>query len=76
MVVLNSQRAATEILDRRANIYSDRPSAFVANDILCSGLLLPLIRYNETCVASIVDSSHSSPVVLGGVECVKEHTRH
>ncbi|VDB83464.1 unnamed protein product [Peniophora sp. CBMAI 1063] len=48
MIVLNNHRTATELLDRRAAIYSGRPPAYVANDILCSGLLLPLIHYNET----------------------------
>ncbi|KZV67267.1 cytochrome P450 [Peniophora sp. CONT] len=48
MVVLNSHRIATDLLDRRAGNYSDRPPSYVACEILCSGLLLPLVRYNET----------------------------
>ena len=48
MVVLNSRKSAIELLDQRARIYSDRPRKIVANDILCDGLLLPLLRYGDT----------------------------
>lgn len=50
MVILNSPKIATDLLDRRAGIYSDRPPSYVANTILCSGLFLPLVPYNETWV--------------------------
>ncbi|KZV73540.1 cytochrome P450 [Peniophora sp. CONT] len=47
-VVLNNAKIAAELLDRRANIYSDRPPMIVASEILCGGLALPFARYNET----------------------------
>jgi hypothetical protein len=47
IVVINSLEAAAEILDRRANIYSDRPRLIVANEILCGGLLYAFIPYGD-----------------------------
>ncbi|KAI9435070.1 cytochrome P450 [Lactarius indigo] len=40
IVVLNSQKVAADLLDRRAGIYSDRPRNIVAAQILCGGLLV------------------------------------
>ncbi|VDB83466.1 unnamed protein product [Peniophora sp. CBMAI 1063] len=48
MIVINDHKIATELLDQRAGLYSDRASMIVANDILCDGLLLPLSQHNET----------------------------
>ncbi|VDC01477.1 unnamed protein product [Peniophora sp. CBMAI 1063] len=48
MIVLNSASIAVELLERRANIYSDRPCMIVANDIMSKGLNLPSSRYGET----------------------------
>ena len=38
IVVLNTQKAAADLLDRRAAIYSSRPRNIVASQILCGGL--------------------------------------
>ena len=48
VVVINSQKVAVELLDRRAAIYSDRPRNVVACDIMTGGLLLGFARYGET----------------------------
>jgi hypothetical protein len=48
IVIINSQKVAVELLDRRAGIYSDRPSDVVACDIMTGGLLLGFARYGET----------------------------
>ncbi|KAI0066959.1 cytochrome P450 [Artomyces pyxidatus] len=40
MIVLNTQEAARELLDRRAGIYSDRPNNIVAAGVLCGGLAI------------------------------------
>ncbi|KAI9439112.1 cytochrome P450 [Lactarius indigo] len=45
MVVLNTQKAASDLLDRRAEIYSDRPRNIVAGEILCDKLAIPLLTY-------------------------------
>ena len=50
IIVLNSLKAAFELLDRRANIYSDRPRLIVAHEILCGGLFAGLLPYGETLV--------------------------
>ena len=50
IIVLNSLKAAFELFDRRANIYSDRPRFIVAHDILCGGLFTGLVPYGETSV--------------------------
>jgi hypothetical protein len=44
IIVLHSLKAAFELLDRRVNIYSDRPRPVVAND-LCGGRLIALMPY-------------------------------
>ncbi|VDB95682.1 unnamed protein product [Peniophora sp. CBMAI 1063] len=48
MVVLNNPAIAAELLERRASIYSDRPTMIVGHDILSDGLMLPSSRYGET----------------------------
>jgi hypothetical protein len=52
MVILNSQKVAADLLDRRAGIYSDRPRNIVASDIMTGGLLVVFTRYNDVCVLS------------------------
>jgi hypothetical protein len=50
ILVLHSLKAAFELLDRRANIYSDRPRMIVAHDILCGGLFTALMPYGDALV--------------------------
>ena len=38
VVVLNSQKAAADLLGRRARIYSERPRFIMASEILTGGL--------------------------------------
>ncbi|KAH9035787.1 cytochrome P450 [Lactarius pseudohatsudake] len=45
IVVLNTQKAAADLLDRRARIYSDRPRNIVAAQILCGGLIFVFQNY-------------------------------
>lgn len=47
IVVLNSQKVAADLLDRRASIYSDRPQNIVASDIMTGGLLVVFTRYGD-----------------------------
>ncbi|KAJ3742404.1 cytochrome P450 [Lentinula detonsa] len=47
IVVLNTQAAATELLERRSAIYSDRPTNVVA-EYLGSQLSMPFARYGKT----------------------------
>jgi len=50
IIVLHSLKAAFELLDRRANIYSDRPRYIVAQDILSGGLFTALMSYGDVLV--------------------------
>jgi hypothetical protein len=50
IIVLHSLKAAFELLDRRANIYSDRPRFIVAHDILCGGLFTGFMSYGDVLV--------------------------
>jgi hypothetical protein len=54
MVILNSQKIAADLLDRRAGIYSDRPRNIVASDIMTGGLLVVFTRYNDMFVYLIL----------------------
>ncbi|KAH9049790.1 cytochrome P450 [Lactarius deliciosus] len=45
IVVLNTQKAAADLLDRRSGIYSDRPRNIVAAQILCGGLAVVFQNY-------------------------------
>ena len=50
IVILHSLKAAFELLDRRANTYSDRPRFIVGNEILCGGLFTATMRYGDVLV--------------------------
>jgi hypothetical protein len=50
IIVLHSLKAAFELLDRHADIYSDRPRFIVAQDILCGGLFTALMSYGHVLV--------------------------
>jgi len=47
IIVINSLKVAAELLDKRANIYSDRPRMIVANEILSGGLFGAFLRYGD-----------------------------
>jgi hypothetical protein len=47
IIVVNSQRIAVDLFDRRAAIYSDRPQSIVACDIMTDGLFFPFSRYGD-----------------------------
>ena len=53
VIVFNSLKAASELLDRRANIYSDRPRLIMANEILSGGLFNAFLPYGDMWVYSI-----------------------
>ena len=55
IIVLNSQKAAADLLDRRAGIYSSRPRSIVAGEILCGGLNMAFQSYGLTCAGSVSD---------------------
>ena len=61
IIMFNSLRPAFELLDRRANIYSDRPRVIVSHEIFCGGLFTALISYGELFVFTL--SSKTSVLI-------------
>ena len=57
IIVINSLKTAFELLDRRANIYSDRPRLVVANGILCGSLFTALMSYGDALVCPFLTNS-------------------
>lgn len=47
LVVLNSQKVAADLLDRRAGNFSDRPRNIVLSDIMTRGNVFAFIRYGD-----------------------------
>ena len=47
IVILNNPSIAAELLDRRASIYSDRPTLIVMHEIMCGGLLFLSAYYGD-----------------------------
>ena len=47
IIVFNSLKPASDLLDRRANIYSDRPRLIMANEILSGGLFSSFLPYGD-----------------------------
>ncbi|KAI0060313.1 cytochrome P450 [Artomyces pyxidatus] len=47
MVILNTQKAASDLLDRRSHIYSDRPRLVLGSEIYTGGTFLAYTRYGD-----------------------------
>jgi hypothetical protein len=47
ILVFNSLKSASDLLERRANIYSDRPRFIVTHKILCGGLFTVTMSYGD-----------------------------
>ena len=45
MLMINSQRAGVELLEKRANIYSDRPRFISAGDYATNNMSFSLLSY-------------------------------
>ncbi|KAJ6484798.1 cytochrome P450 [Mycena sanguinolenta] len=48
IIVLNNAKAAADLLDRRALIYSDRPGNIVASEMMTGGLFFASSHYGDT----------------------------
>jgi hypothetical protein len=46
-IVLSSHKAAADLLNRRAAIYSDRPRNIVAGELLTGGLVFAFAQHND-----------------------------
>ncbi|EKM50920.1 uncharacterized protein PHACADRAFT_151345 [Phanerochaete carnosa HHB-10118-sp] len=47
LLVLNSMKAVQDLLEKRADIYSDRPAFTVVGELMGLGQSMPLLNYNE-----------------------------
>ena len=47
VLVINSQRVAVDLLEKRSNIYSDRPNFISAGDILTRNLDLAMTPFGD-----------------------------
>jgi hypothetical protein len=47
VIVINSQRVAVDLLEKRSNIYSDRPNFISAGEISARHLDLPMTPYGD-----------------------------
>ena len=47
VLVINSQRVAIDLLEKRSNIYSDRPHYISAGDFSTQNLMLTLTPYGD-----------------------------
>jgi hypothetical protein len=63
IIVLNSLKSASELLDRRANIYSDRPRVIVGHEILCGGLFSALMPYGDVFVFTFLLKHRDSSLI-------------
>ena len=52
MLIIHGLKAASELLHRRAHIYSSRPRLIMAHEILSGGLFTSFLPYGEVCVWS------------------------
>jgi hypothetical protein len=47
VLIINSQRVAVDLLEKRSNIYSDRRRYISAGDISTKNLMLPMTPYGD-----------------------------
>jgi hypothetical protein len=77
IIVLHSLKAAFELLDRRANIYSDRPRYIVAQDILSGGLFTALMSYGDVLVRFFLLKIRNIIIILVvGVALAAPHMKY
>ncbi|SLM39186.1 cytochrome p450 [Lasallia pustulata] len=48
LIVLSSDKAVKDLLDKRSDIYSDRPDAYIAQDLIGGGMRVALMKYGPT----------------------------
>ena len=76
ILVINSLKTAFELLDRRANIYSDRPRVIVGHEILCGGLFFALIPYGDVFVLTFLLQPFIYLLFIAGVVIAAQHMKH
>jgi hypothetical protein len=76
VIVLNSLKAAFELLDRRANIYSDRPRVIVPHEIFCGGLFTAMMSYGDVFVFTFLRRYWTHLSFLVGVAIVAQPMKY
>ena len=66
MLVIHGLKAASELLHRRAHIYSSRPRLIMAHEILSGGLFTSFLPYGEECVWSLSCVTGLTVLFAGG----------
>ena len=62
VIMLNSQKVAADLLDRRAANNSGRPRLIVASELMCDDLLLALEPHNERCVSDVCSPMNTKQI--------------
>ena len=57
VLVINSQRVAVDLLEKRSNIYSDRPNFISAGDILTRNLDLAVTPFGDLYAVDLTSGS-------------------
>ena len=59
VLVINSQRVAVDLLEKRSNIYSDRPNFISAGEILTRNLDLAMTPYGDMYANGTLTSAYT-----------------
>ena len=65
VLVINSQRVAVDLLEKRSNIYSDRPHYISAGEFMTENLTLSFSLYGDLYVIDVLDYTHTDPRIDG-----------
>jgi hypothetical protein len=68
VLVINSQRVAVDLLEKRSNIYSDRPHYISAGEFLTQNLTLSFSLYGDLYVVYVLYCIHPDPRILDGTD--------
>jgi hypothetical protein len=61
VLVINSQRVAIDLLEKRSNIYSDRPNLISAGDTMTKNLVLGLTPYGDLRAIDTLTFPYANP---------------
>jgi hypothetical protein len=75
IIVLNSLKATFELLDRRANIYSDRPRVILSHEIFCGGRFTAMMEYGDMFVFTFLPRSWTYLLFVVGVVIAARHMK-
>ncbi len=62
LIIINSQRVAVDLLEKRSNIFSDRPHYISAGEFMTKGLSFALSPYGNLYEIYILSYVHADPI--------------